>query len=537
MLEQVPVATNNLKAVASSFRGAQPIGATPTGESIEKVWPALAALDAGEFRGPRMLVLATDGEPSGCDGDADRGRARSKSAVTDAYSAGVSTFVIGVGPEASDQHLRELANLGQGQPADDTTNRFFRVLDTKALASALAAITGDVQECVFGLKGTVSEARASSGTVTLNGIELYISGSGRLASRGPEPSLGRRLRVSSIQSSAAATLDISFPAACSSRAERRTRCRAPLRKLLFRYWWKSTKPFTCGRRRWAHVHASRRESMHRLNLAAVALALISACGSQSSPPQTNTSGGGSSGATNSGGNSGTTAGSVSTGGTSAPGSGGSGGPPSNDTGGQTASPGGGTPGSIGGGTAGGAAGGSTGGVAGQTSATGGVIDGGSAGTAAGGSAGTQPGSATTVLVTSAPNDYWNTQRAVTTASGAADLTVDSGTKYQTLTGFGGCFNEMGWDALSVLGADEITKAMKLLFDASDGANFVYGRLPMGASDYSMSWYTLDETAGDYAMNDFSIARDKRSSFRTSKRPSPSNPTSSSGPVPGSSPPG
>jgi hypothetical protein len=81
VLEQVPVAPNNLKAVATSFRGAQPIGATPTGESIEKVWPALAALDAGKFRGPRMLVLATDGEPSGCDGDADRGRARSKSAV------------------------------------------------------------------------------------------------------------------------------------------------------------------------------------------------------------------------------------------------------------------------------------------------------------------------------------------------------------------------------------------------------------------------------------------------------------------------
>jgi hypothetical protein len=211
VLEQVPVATNNLKAVATSFRGAQPIGATPTGESIEKVWPALAALDAGEFRGPRMLVLATDGEPSGCDGDADRGRARSKSAVADAYSAGVSTFVIGVGPEASDQHLRELANLGQGQPAEDKTNRFFRVLDTKALASALAAITGDVQGCVFGLKGTVSEAMASSGTVTLNGLELkfqdpdgwHLVDASRLSVDGSA--------CQSIQSSAAATLDISFP--------------------------------------------------------------------------------------------------------------------------------------------------------------------------------------------------------------------------------------------------------------------------------------------------------------------------------------
>src|SRR6185369_9749900 len=74
------------------------------------------------------------------------------------------------------------------------------------------------------------------------------------------------------------------------------------------------------------------------------------------------------------------------------------------------------------------------------------------------------------------------------------------------------FNEMGWDALSVISADQVTTAMKLLFDARDGANFAYGRLPMGASDYSTSWYTLDDTAGnatDYTMASFSIARDRQ----------------------------
>ena len=54
----------------------------------------------------------------------------------------------------------------------------------------------------------------------------------------------------------------------------------------------------------------------------------------------------------------------------------------------------------------------------------------------------------------------------------------------------------------------MTNALKLLFDARDGANFVYGRLPVGASDYAMSWYTLAETANDYAMANFSIARDR-----------------------------
>jgi glucosylceramidase len=37
---------------------------------------------------------------------------------------------------------------------------------------------------------------------------------------------------------------------------------------------------------------------------------------------------------------------------------------------------------------------------------------------------------------------------------------------------------------------------------------VYARLPLGASDYSMSWYTLAETANDYAMENFSIERDR-----------------------------
>ena len=110
------------------------------------------------------------------------------------------------------------------------------------------------------------------------------------------------------------------------------------------------------------------------------------------------------------------------------------------------------------------------------------------------------------LVTSGPDDYWNTEGTVTElASGTADLTVDENTTHQRWDGFGGTFNEAGWDALSVV-SSEITYALTLLF-GEDHANFVYGRIPMGASDYSMSQYTYAETPNDYEMNDFSIARD------------------------------
>ena len=164
------------------------------------------------------------------------------------------------------------------------------------------------------------------------------------------------------------------------------------------------------------------------------------------------------------------------------------------TGGTNASATGGTSANITGGTTAIASGGGSSAATGGQAAVGGT-------TSSGASSGAQ-------LITSALNDYFNTtKQATVVATGTATLTVDASTTYQRWDGFGGCFNEMGWDALSVVSSAEQANALKLLFDAKDGANFTYGRLPMGASDYSMSWYTLDDTAGDYAMSNFSIARD------------------------------
>ncbi len=144
---------------------------------------------------------------------------------------------------------------------------------------------------------------------------------------------------------------------------------------------------------------------------------------------------------------------------------------------------------------------SSGGDGGAGAPTGGSEPG-SGGEATGGGA-TEP-----ELVTSGPDDYWNTAATVTeVASGTATLTVDAGTTFQLWHGFGGTFNEMGWDALSAV-SGEIATAMRLLFDADEGANFIFGRIPIGASDYAMSWYTLAETAGDYEMEHFSIERDR-----------------------------
>jgi glucosylceramidase len=221
------------------------------------------------------------------------------------------------------------------------------------------------------------------------------------------------------------------------------------------------------------------------------------------------------GGSSTGGSTGTGGTTTGTGGVATGGSGGGG------TGGGTST---GTGGSPTGGSGGGATGGST------STGTGGSALGGSGGSATGGSGGAlggrgggspgtggQPGtgggtggsSSAPELMTSGPGAYWMTGQVTKVTTGTAGLVVDQNTKYQRFDGFGGAFNEMGWDALSVLSADQVTNAMKLLFDPQTGAKFIYGRVPIGASDYATSWYTLDDTAGDYSMSKFSIARDQQ----------------------------
>ena len=113
------------------------------------------------------------------------------------------------------------------------------------------------------------------------------------------------------------------------------------------------------------------------------------------------------------------------------------------------------------------------------------------------------------VVTSAEGAYWKTGTLTAATSGTADVTADDTSLKQRWDGFGGTFNEAGWDALSVLSATDKALAISLLFDAANGANFAYGRLPIGASDYAMARYTLAETANDYTMTSFSIAQDKK----------------------------
>ncbi len=92
-------------------------------------------------------------------------------------------------------------------------------------------------------------------------------------------------------------------------------------------------------------------------------------------------------------------------------------------------------------------------------------------------------------------------------SESADFAL-TGKTLQTLRGFGGCFNELGYLPLQSLSEDKQQEIYKELF-SPDELNFRFNRAPIGANDFAETWYSYDETDGDYELNDFSIAHDEK----------------------------
>ena len=104
---------------------------------------------------------------------------------------------------------------------------------------------------------------------------------------------------------------------------------------------------------------------------------------------------------------------------------------------------------------------------------------------------------------------WEVQKGLTTKaiSGKVDVEVQPGATLQTIDGFGTCFNELGWTSLCMLSAKDRESILRELFAPGVGANFTICRMPVGANDFSLNWYSYNETNGDFEMKDFSIAHD------------------------------
>ncbi len=177
----ISAALNNYTAISGAYPG---IGAlqdeTPTGESVAAV---VAALVADPNVGRAIIVLATDGEPDSCEDPNPGNNSAARQLVYDAVESAyddhdIETYVIAVAGEGSvsSDHLRQVANLGQGFAQADATERFFRPANVPDLVTALQGIVGGNIPCEVTLNGTVTPTAACSGTVTLNGAPLACTG-------------------------------------------------------------------------------------------------------------------------------------------------------------------------------------------------------------------------------------------------------------------------------------------------------------------------------------------------------------------------
>ena len=111
---------------------------------------------------------------------------------------------------------------------------------------------------------------------------------------------------------------------------------------------------------------------------------------------------------------------------------------------------------------------------------------------------------------STPSGVW-TQKSLkltTVKDNQADATILLNEEQQLVDGFGACFNELGWTALSVLDEAGRDAILKNIFDPKDGLKLNICRMPIGANDYARDYYSLNDSAGDFEMKHFSIARDK-----------------------------
>jgi len=176
-LTNVAPALNNFMPIDTAYPvpTSAIIDDTPTGESITA---AANILRGVTDPGPKVIVLATDGEPDSCatpDPQTPEAKELAVKAAQDAFASGIFTFYISVGNEVSAAHATEMANVGQGYPRADAMQRFYLANDQAALASAFATIVNGVRTCSFQLNGTVENGDEARGKVKLDGKELPLN--------------------------------------------------------------------------------------------------------------------------------------------------------------------------------------------------------------------------------------------------------------------------------------------------------------------------------------------------------------------------
>ena len=111
---------------------------------------------------------------------------------------------------------------------------------------------------------------------------------------------------------------------------------------------------------------------------------------------------------------------------------------------------------------------------------------------------------------STQDNYWKNGKGIKWSDSpekTGEVIRISDEKAQYIDGLGGTFNELGWDALCTLPEEKKNEILFNLFSPKE-SNYTYCRMPIGASDFAMNFYSLNDVVDDFDMINFSIDRDR-----------------------------
>lgn len=181
VLIDVPIALNNHQAMLDEFKCTDIADDTPTGESLVA---AAERLKAFKEPGPKLIVLATDGEPDNCECPdfgghvpeackADGVAAKIKDAVVatakQIHGDDITIHIINVstpGEATLQKHLQDVAKAGGGN--------VYPGFSPGALSMAFEDIINGARPCKIDLNGEIAKGKESTGKVTLDGKTLKL---------------------------------------------------------------------------------------------------------------------------------------------------------------------------------------------------------------------------------------------------------------------------------------------------------------------------------------------------------------------------
>ena len=139
---QVPISATAGPTIISQLGAATAANHTPTAAAVNAASMYVKTVNDGNSK---AILLATDGMPNCVGGrvNSDDDMPATIAAVAGAYAAGISVYVVGMGPQQSITNLNQLAVAGG-------TGQYYPATSTQALSDALAAISKIVSTtCAF----------------------------------------------------------------------------------------------------------------------------------------------------------------------------------------------------------------------------------------------------------------------------------------------------------------------------------------------------------------------------------------------------